>query len=461
MAQLLRRDFVQTAHLCRFAMAIAIVITLCLTEVAWAGMSRQEPFPPCPENHRTYFFSSSPSYKQDSILYLSTVNPGTVWRSDDAGSTWNNLVDMSRFDGFRFGPVTVVPVASSTGFHLYNGWTTISDFSVTARLLWYSDDSGASWQARDPSPGEARSNIFPTDDLDIMFALENSSPSWIPTGIWRTHSGARSWIEVWDGTEALGLAVSPVYSQDQTVFASLVARSPELGSPVIVSNDGGETWQGRGGDDLCDDPASSLQLSPAFAQDRTLFVQQSGSFFRSRDAGQTWQVVFPPDRPHCQGGVVAPLVAQFVLSPNYDQDHTIYMVSSTGDYRLSVSDNDGETWTPLLRNRLLHVYAVLSTPAASSSTSASRDQPGRVSSGPRVVRQHAAEPDSSWNVFLPRVDWTATQPVARPLTLFIMARNEDDKSTYYRSDDGGVTWACMALPTVEPPLRSQTHGRGR
>jgi hypothetical protein len=237
-----------------------------------------------------------------------------------------------------------------------------------------------------------------------------------------------------------------------------------LGSPVIVSTDGGETWQGRGGDDLCDDPASSLQLSPNFAQDRTLFVQQSGSFFRSRDAGETWQVVFPPDRPHCQGGVVAPMVYEYVLSPNYDQNHTIYMVGTEVDgsiRRLYVSGDDGATWTSLLRSRSLYVYAVLQAIAGNGATRESRSNLASPGSHPRSIESYIVRQEPTWTTYVPRVAWTAAQPIARPFTLFIRARNQDDRSTYYRSDDGGVTWACMELPTVEPPARTQILESGR
>lgn len=165
-----QRCFANARRLCCIAALLGAVNALSLVDAAWADVHEQGSLPPCPIQ-TTLFFSPSPAYEQDSVLFLSTVHPGTVWRSDDAGLTWSNLVDMSRYDGFVFGPVTVVPAALNNGFHLYHDWTVLSNFSVTARLLWYSDDSGATWQARDPSPGEALNSMYPTDDPNVMFAL--------------------------------------------------------------------------------------------------------------------------------------------------------------------------------------------------------------------------------------------------------------------------------------------------
>ena len=425
--------------------------------------------PTCPKQDG-YFLTASPWYAQDQTLFLSDIYPGAIWRSDDAGITWTGIVDMSRYDGFRFGPVTIVPVESASGFQLYHDWTYLPGIFVTARLLWYSADSGATWLARIPSHGEAHNDMYPTNDPGTLFAREPSSPWWPSSGLWRTTNGARSWVEVWDGTEAGWLAISPGFSQDHTLFASLSSVSSTQGSPVIDSTDGGETWQGAGGDDLCDEAAGSVQISSGFTQDRTLFVHQASSLFESQDAGETWSVVFPPDRPHCQPGVVAPTVDSYKLSSTFGQDHTLYAVTTgtSNDHRLLVSGDGGATWT-FQSNVSRSTSLLWVLPAAARSNAGEEIQANARSPLPKALEDvgwspgtsRATVPDNNWTIFLPRVDWTAAQPEARPFTLFIRARNEMDESTYYRSDDGGVTWACMQLPTVQSPFRTTYLGRGR
>ena len=418
-----------------------------------------------------YFLTASPWYAQDQTLFLSQSDPGAIWQSTDAGRTWAGVVDMSRYRGVQFGPVSIVPVESTSGFRLYSPWTVFSNATLVARLLWYSDDSGTTWLSRTPTPGQTDSRLYPTDNPAIMFALVDSSPQWPSTGIWRTYPLNTSWWWQWvlESTNALDLAVSPDYLEDQTVFAALESVSPELGSPVIVSTDGGETWQGRGDDDLCSEGAGSIQISSGFPEDHTLFVHQASSLFRSQDAGETWEVVFPRDRPHCQPGVLAPTADSYKLSSNFGQDHTLYMVTTgpNDDQRLLVSGDGGATWDYQSSvSRSTSLLWVL--PAAENRGGSETDEAGNAlfagamaegTSASSGVR--AAAPKSNWTAFLPLIDWSAAQPTARSFTLFINAWNEMDESTYYRSDDGGVTWACMLLPTVQPPGRTNYFGRER
>ena len=418
-----------------------------------------------------YFLTASPWYAQDQTLFLSQSDPGAIWQSTDAGRTWAGVVDMSRYRGVQFGPVSIVPVESTSGFRLYSPWTVFSNATLVARLLWYSDDSGTTWLSRTPTPGQTDSRLYPTDNPAIMFALVDSSPQWPSTGIWRTYPLNTSWWWQWvlESTNALDLAVSPDYLEDQTVFAALESVSPELGSPVIVSTDGGETWQGRGDDDLCSEGAGSIQISSGFPEDHTLFVHQASSLFRSQDAGETWEVVFPRDRPHCQPGVLAPTADSYKLSSNFGQDHTLYMVTTgpNDDQRLLVSGDSGATWdyqSSVSRSTsLLWVLAAAENRGGSETDEAGNALfAGAMAEGTSASSGvRAAAPKSNWTAFLPLIDWSAAQPTARSFTLFINAWNEMDESTYYRSDDGGVTWACMLLPTVQPPGRTNYFGRER
>ena len=418
-----------------------------------------------------YFLTASPWYAQDQTLFLSQSDPGAIWQSTDAGRTWAGVVDMSRYRGVQFGPVSIVPVESTSGFRLYSPWTVFSNATLVARLLWYSDDSGTTWLSRTPTPGQTDSRLYPTDNPAIMFALVDSSPQWPSTGIWRTYPLNTSWWWQWvlESTNALDLAVSPDYLEDQTVFAALESVSPELGSPVIVSTDGGETWQGRGDDDLCSEGAGSIQISSGFPEDHTLFVHQASSLFRSQDAGETWEVVFPRDRPHCQPGVLAPTADSYKLSSNFGQDHTLYMVTTgpNDDQRLLVSGDGGATWdyqSSVSRSTsLLWVLAAAENRGGSETDEAGNALfAGAMAEGTSASSGlGAAAPKSNWTAFLPLVNWSAAQPTARPFTLFIKARNEMDESTYYRSDDGGLSWACMLLPTVQPPGRTRYLGEGR
>ena len=426
--------------------------------------------PPCPRQDG-YFVTAPLPHRLDRTLFLSHIIPLGLWHSNNDGQTWNIILNLSNFAGISAGQPYVVPSWPSPEYHIYFPWSynVNNGLGPKSSMLWYSDDSGGSWEARNPCTGDCTFDLHLTDASDVLFGIEHSSYTWPSSGIWRTTNGAHSWIEMWNDTEAGWLAVSPGYSQDHTLFASLSGVSPELGSPVIVSMDGGETWQGAGGEDLCNEAAGSVQVSSGFTADHTLFVHQASSLFRSQNAGETWEVVFPSDRPHCQPGVLAPTADSYKLSSNFGQDHTLYMVTTgpNDDQRLLVSGDGGATWdyqSSVSRSTsLLWVLAAAENRGGSETDEAGNALfAGAMAEGTSASSGvRAAAPKSNWTAFLPLIDWSAAQPTARSFTLFINAWNGVDGFSYYRSDDGGVTWACMLLPTVQPPGRTRYLGEGR
>ena len=376
-------------------LALVVVVATLWTVPVRAATLKQGTLPPCP-GQGTYYLTPSPAYSQDYTLFLASARPGVVWRSNDAGETWSTVLDMSRFDGFTFGPIAMEPRPPRPEFSFYQSWTYSTSPALEVRMLWKSEDSGATWRSQQPGPGTGIVNIHPAviPYEAKAFSLENRAPGWTSSGIWRFYSET-FWSKVWNGTEALFLALSPEAGQDRTLYASLSARSPELGSPVIASTDGGETWQGAGGDDLCDEAAGSVQISSGFTQDRTLFVHQTGSLFESQDAGETWSVVFPPDRPHCQPGVVAPTVDSYKLSSSFGRDHTLYAVTTgpSNDHRLLVSGDGGATWT-FQSNVSRSTSLLWVLPAAAGRNGVDRGsgscaRPAPDSAGKREVRRRA------------------------------------------------------------------------
>ena len=452
-----------------FVLAVVTFVAVFSAEPTEATTWKSGGLPPC-QSHGIHYITPSPAYAQDSTLFLVSSRPGVVWRSNDAGETWRTILDMSRFDAYTFGPIAMVPAPPDPELSLYQSWTYSIGSQLEVRMLWKSSNSGTTWVSQQPSPGAGLINIYPTVDWfeAKAFSLENTTPGWTSSGIWR-FTNVTFWVEAWNGTEALFLALSPNFEQDRTLYASLIASSPELGSPVIVSTDGGETWQGAGGEDLCSEGAGSIQISSGFPEDHTLFVHQASSLFRSQDAGETWEVVFPRDRPHCQPGVLAPTADSYKLSSNFGQDHTLYMVTTgpNDDHRLLVSGDGGATWT--FQSSVSQSPSLLWVlPAAENRGGSETDDTGNALFAGAMAEGTsassglgAAAPKSNWTAFLPLVNWSAAQPTARPFTLFIKARNEMDESTYYRSDDGGLSWACMLLPTVQPPGRTRYLGEGR
>ena len=84
-------------------------------------------------------------------------------------------------------------------------------------------------------------------------------------------------------------------------------------------------------------------MSPAFADDDTLFVGSVGGVFKSDDAGSTWQPTGPGQSPLATGGELdpAPLLA---ISPGFVTDGTLFAGTESG---LHVTHDGGGQWTEI------------------------------------------------------------------------------------------------------------------
>ena len=439
----------------RFRRVWSVVLGCLVALVPLVAHAQSSSLPVCSREGLFYIYPS-PFYEQDQTLYLkedATRSPGgsALWHSSDGGHSWRILLDITNLSGLNMGPTYPVPIPSDPDPQLYLATLFGVPFGNTDPMLLFSNNGGVTWEARIPCVFDCNNWLYPTNESGVLYGVEHYDP-WghYSSGIWRTTDGARSeWTKVWDGTEAIRLAVSPSYVQDDTLFAGLRAKSPQLGSAVVASTDGGETWEGRGGSYLCENDVAFVQLSSTFAQDHTAFVRQANSLFKSLDAGNTWLPVFPPNPPYCQGGTGTLEAGDFLLSPNFGQDETLYLVATNevGTYLLASSDG-GATWTQQLQQSI-HFTLVSVLPIETGAMSV-LDRQTRDSNAPDAAQLRMSGQDQEWKTFVPRVDRSAPAPVARPFTLFMRTNGSNMSGfSYYRSDDGGVTWACMELP---PPI---------
>jgi photosystem II stability/assembly factor-like uncharacterized protein len=144
------------------------------------------------------------------------------------------------------------------------------------------------------------------------------------------------------------LAVSPVFSKDQTIFA---ARA----SGLYRSMDGGQSWN-NAFDSLQSQepiPASWVVVSPDFAEDRQIFAAAPGGVLRSEDGGQTWTVAMLP--------TPTPFITALAVSPDYASDHLI--LASTMQDGIFRSVDGGARWVAWNFGLFdLHVYCAALSP---------------------------------------------------------------------------------------------------
>ncbi|HUO32883.1 MAG TPA: hypothetical protein VMU80_26955 [Bryobacteraceae bacterium] len=129
------------------------------------------------------------------------------------------------------------------------------------------------------------------------------------------------------------VAVSPNYTQDQTVIAATDYLSIKQGVYALLkSTDGGVNWSF-----VPNLPNMSriagIAFSPDYSQDQTIFAGGGGGLARSQDQGATWSLL-------SQLSVVS-----VAVSPNYANDNTVFLI--TGQNTVLMSANSGQDLTQI------------------------------------------------------------------------------------------------------------------
>ncbi len=294
-----------------------------------------------------------------------------------------------------------------------------------------------------PRPAQPQRAPLPVEAVWQLFLGPGDSPL-LAGSLFRSTDEGASWQAIGSGLPPQGVgqvAVSPAYAQDATLFVATAATDQGLG--IWRSTDEGQSWH-LASAGLSDLAVSHLAISPAFASDGTLFATtRKQGLFRSTDGGQSWTRLtgrYPQPQTHDDPpGMIA-------LSPGYGQDGTLF-VADDGLHR---STDGGESWrtvsdeTPgslalspdFLGDGTLYgwfgsVGLLRSTDRGDSWQPIGQELAlSSYGSGRLLVPTDAEEGQSEGVYFV----WSPAAP--------------DGPDQYYRSGDGGKTWEHLA---GEPP----------
>lgn len=235
-------------------------------------------------------------------IYYFGATGGGVWKTRDAGATWNNVSD-----GYFGGSVGAVAVSDWDPNVVYVG---LGEKTVRGNVspgdgVWKSVDAGETWTklGLEDTQHIARIRIHPRDpDTAWLAAMGHLFGPNEERGVYKTTDGGGSWEKVLYVSEdagAVDLALDP--ANPRILYASTwrVRRTPYSlesggdGSALYKSVDGGESWQ------LVSDnegfPSGTLGIigiavSPSNNRNLYAMVEaEEGGVYRSRDGGETWQ----------------------------------------------------------------------------------------------------------------------------------------------------------------------------
>ena len=239
------------------------------------------------------------------LSYFMGSTGGGVWRSEDAGSSWDNVSD----GHFSAASVGAIAVAESDPNVVWVGMGSACIRGNTSQGdgVYRSVDGGRSWTHSGlPEAGQIGGVVVDPRDPDVAFVAALGHP-FGPNperGVYRTRNGGGDWERVLfisDSTGAVDLALNP--ANPRIIYAgmwraerkpwTMVSGAQEGG--VYRSTDSGDSWTRLEGG-LPDGLVGKTAVTVSAANPDRVWVlieapDGEGGVYRSDDAGETWDQV--------------------------------------------------------------------------------------------------------------------------------------------------------------------------
>jgi photosystem II stability/assembly factor-like uncharacterized protein len=283
---------------------------------------------------------------QPSTFYFGSVGGG-VWRSTNAGRTWNPI-----FDSQNVASIGAIAVAPSNPQVVYVG-TGEADMRDSIQFgdgMYKTTDGGKSWThlGLETTRQIGRVIVNPRDPNTVyVAALGHVYAAHADRGVYKSTDGGATWQKVLykgDSVGAIDIAFDP--SNPQTIYAAMwaVRRPPWFiyapangpGSGLFKSTDAGRTWTPLTSG-LPTEGLGRMGIAISAANPKRIYVvadAKEGGLFRSEDAGATFTRVSGDNRVWTRGWYFEKVTAD-------PKNPDIVYVPNTGVYK---SVDGGKTW---------------------------------------------------------------------------------------------------------------------
>lgn len=281
--------------------------------------------------------------------YFGAVGGG-VWKTENAGRTWNPIMDSQPVASV--GAVAVAPSDPNT-VYVGSGEADMRSDIQHGNGMYRSTDAGKTWTriGLEDSRQIGRILVDPRDPKTLLVAAlgHQYGPNDM-RGVYRSTDGGATWTRVLfhdRDTGAIDLASDPSM---RTVYASLwQTRRPPWsvyppsngpGSGLYKSTDGGVTWTQLRGNGFPSDGLGKIGIAVAPSDPNRVYAivdAKAGGLYRSDDAGATWKLVDKDTRLWGRGWYFCHVA---VDPKNAD----LVYVSDTAFYR---STNGGTSFTAI------------------------------------------------------------------------------------------------------------------
>ncbi len=238
-------------------------------------------------------------------VYFSGSVGGGVWKTDDAGRTWNPI-----FDSQPIASIGAIAVAPSDPNIVYvgSGEADMRSSISYGDGMYKSLDGGKTWThtGLGDSRQIGRILVDPHDSNRVFVAaLGHAYGPNNERGVYRSEDGGETWKRILfrdENTGAIDLAFEP--GNPRVMFAALwQTRRPPWsiyppsngpGSGLYRSADGGDHWEQVIGNGLPSEGLGRVGVAFAPSNPRRIYLivdAKAGGLYRSDDGGQNWQRV--------------------------------------------------------------------------------------------------------------------------------------------------------------------------
>jgi len=276
------------------------------------------------------------------------VGSGGVWKTTNSGTTWSSI-----FDGqgsYSIGCITIDPNRPEVI------WVGTGE-NVGGRHVGYGDgvyrslNGGKSWENMGLKASEHIGNIVvdPRDSNTVYVASQG--PLWSKggeRGLYKTTDGGQTWERLLGDDEYTGVnevhldprnpdVVYATTHQRHRTVAALINGGPKSG--IHKSYDGGKTWRelktGLPGQDKGKIGLAISPINPDVIYATVELAHREGGFYRSSDAGGTWE-----KRNDYHSGGTGPHYYQEIFASPHHFDKVYQM-----DAPLHVTNDGGRSFT--------------------------------------------------------------------------------------------------------------------
>ncbi len=287
---------------------------------------------------------------QPDVYYFGSVGGG-VWKTNDAGRTWNPI-----FDAEPIASIGAIAVAPSNANVIYvgSGEADMRSSISYGNGMYKSTDAGKTWRhiGLEDSRQIARIVVDPDDSEKVFVAaLGHAYGPNKERGVFRSNDGGKTWEQILfkdENTGAIDLAMEPGNSKNMYAALlqtrrppwSIYAPSKGPGTGLYRSKDGGEHWEQLTGHGLPSEELGRMGIAFAPSNPKRIYLiadAKEGGLYRSDDGGENWQRVSKDARIWGRGWYFCE-----VSVDSKDAD-TVY-VPNTSTYR---SRDGGKTFTAI------------------------------------------------------------------------------------------------------------------